>query len=296
MRMAMEAARCVIAQVNPRLPWTDGAAVVPADAFDHVVEIEEPLLEVPPRAPSAAEQEIAARIARLVPDRAVIQLGVGALPDAIAAALADKRDLGVHTGLLTDAFRGLVEAGAVTNRYKAIDTGLSVTTSFLGTRGLYDFVDRNPGIVMRETRYTHGAGILLQLEKLHAINSAIEVDLTGQVNAEIAGGRYLGLRFAGRPRHRCVGLDHAQGQPVAHRGQAVRAGHHRAQRCRYRGHRMGRRRAAGPDAVGADRGDDRYRTSRPSLRAGAGGGQGRHAAGGLNQVEAVSPHRSSARR
>jgi acyl-CoA hydrolase len=192
MRMAMEAARCVIAQVNPRLPWTDGAAVVPASAFDHIVEIEQPLLEVPPRAPSAAEREIAARIARLVPDRAVIQLGVGALPDAIAAALADKRDLGVHTGLLTDSFRGLVEAGAITNRYKAIDKGLSVTTSFLGTRQLYDFVDRNPGIVMRETSYTHGAGALLQLEKLHAINSAIEVDLTGQVNAEIAGGRYLG--------------------------------------------------------------------------------------------------------
>ena len=191
-RVAMEAARTVIGQVNPRMPWTEGASVVPSSEFHRLVEIDAPILELPPRAPSAAEQQIASHIARMIPDRAVIQLGVGALPDAIAASLTGKRDLGMHSGLFTDAFRDLSEAGAITNRYKEVDTGLSVTTSFLGTRRLYDFVHRNPTILMRQPHETHGPATLLQLSRLHAINSAIEVDLTGQVNAEAVGRRYLG--------------------------------------------------------------------------------------------------------
>lgn len=191
-RMAMEAARTVVAQVNPQMPWTDGDSVVPASMIHRTVEIEAPVLEFPPREPSAAEKEIAARIIRMIPDRATIQLGVGALPDAIVAGLTGKRDLGMHTGLLTDAFRDLSESGAITNRYKSVDTGYSVTTSFLGTRRLYDFVDRNPAIRMRQPTETHGPTTLLKLERFHSINSAIEVDLTGQVGSEAVGGRYLG--------------------------------------------------------------------------------------------------------
>ena len=191
-KRVMAAARYVVAQVNPRMPWTEGDSLVSAEHFDRTVEVDDPLIEMPPRDPSAAEREIAIHVARLVPNRAVIQLGIGALPDAIAAQLARKRDLGIHSGMLTDSFRRLVEAGAVTNRFKEVDTDLSVTTFFVGSRSLYEFIHRNESVRMREPGSTHAAEVLGRLRRLHAINSAIEVDLTGQVNAETIGSRYVG--------------------------------------------------------------------------------------------------------
>lgn len=189
---AIAQARMVIAQINPDLPWTDGASVVSADNFHYVVPAAHPVLEFPARAPSAAEQAIAEQIARLVPDRATIQMGIGALPDAIAAGLAAKRDLGVHSGIVTDAVRALVLAGAVTNRFKEVDTGHLVTGGLLGTRPLYDFAHRNAALRMAPSSHTHSRAVLDQIDTLYAMNAAIEVDLTGQVNAEAVGRRYLG--------------------------------------------------------------------------------------------------------
>ena len=129
----------------------------------------------------------------MIPDGATIQFGIGGTPDAVLAGLFDRRDLGVHSGILSDAFVDLVEAGVITNRHKEIDTGVSVTGALLGTSRLYDWARDNPALSMRAASYTHDGTVLAALDSLHAINSAVEVDLTGQINGESAGGRYVGL-------------------------------------------------------------------------------------------------------
>jgi acyl-CoA hydrolase len=125
-------------------------------------------------------------------DGAVLQVGVGAVPDAILRLLRDRRDLGVHSGMIGDGLVDLVEAGVVTNALKTIDPGVSITGALIGTRRLYDFADRNPKINMRGCAYTHSAEVLSRLTRLVTINSAVEVDLTGQVNAEQSGEQYIG--------------------------------------------------------------------------------------------------------
>ncbi|MSO75341.1 MAG: acetyl-CoA hydrolase/transferase family protein [Alphaproteobacteria bacterium] len=189
---AMAHARIVVAEINDRAPWTFGDGVVDGRRFDYVVPVSRPLLEwrAPPAGP--LEDAIAGHVARLVPDRATLQYGVGAIPDAIARRLGGRRDLGVHSGSLADSFVDLVEAGAVTNRYKEIDPGVSVATALYGTKRLYDFAHRNPALKLMGTDYTHGMGVLGQFGSLVAINSAIQADLTGQVGAEAVAGRSIG--------------------------------------------------------------------------------------------------------
>ncbi|MDE2049918.1 MAG: acetyl-CoA hydrolase, partial [Gammaproteobacteria bacterium] len=125
-------------------------------------------------------------------DGAVLQVGIGAVPDAILRLLHDRRDLGIHSGMVGDGLVDLVEAGVITNARKPIDPGISITGALIGTRRLYAFADGNPKIGMRNSAYTHGSTVLARLPRLVAINSAIEVDLTGQVNAEQSGSLYLG--------------------------------------------------------------------------------------------------------
>jgi acyl-CoA hydrolase len=122
----------------------------------------------------------------------VIQTGVGAVPDAILRLLHDRKDLGVHSGMLGDGLVELAEAGVITNARKEIDRGISINGALIGTKRLYDWADRNPAIRMTPTSYTHDAAILGQLSRLVTINSALEVDLTGQVNAEQSGSAYMG--------------------------------------------------------------------------------------------------------
>ena len=131
-------------------------------------------------------------MAAIVPDGATIQIGIGGTPDAVLARLRDRRDLGIHSGLLSDAVVELIEAGAVTNARKEHDRGVTVTGSLLGTARLYAWADGNPSLALRSLDHTHDPTVLAGLRSLHAINSAIEVDLTGQVNAEVVGGRYVG--------------------------------------------------------------------------------------------------------
>jgi len=192
MAWAVRHARLVIAEVNPHMPWTDGEAVIPAGAIHHRVSVSRPLDELPPIAPGPIEAAIAANLAPFVPDRAVIQMGIGALPNAVARVLARKKDLGIHSGIFGESFMDLIACGAVTNRYKEIDTGLSVTSFFIGTRRLYDFVNRNPRLRMASVPYTHGPRAHAAFDCLVAINAAVEVDLTGQVNCEMADGRWVG--------------------------------------------------------------------------------------------------------
>ena len=191
-REMIAAARVVIAEIDERMPLTGQDALIARDSITHVAEADgtEPLLPDP--VPSAEDRALAARVAGLIPDGATVQLGIGGLPVAVCAALNGHRDLGVHSGIVPDAIVELIEAGVVTNRLKGIDPGVTVTGGLFGTRRLSDFAHQNPAIHMRGAAYTHSARTLMQIRNLHSINSAIEIDLSGQVNSEIAGTRYVG--------------------------------------------------------------------------------------------------------
>ena len=189
---ALEGARVVIAEVNPSVPWTYGARTLVASDFDLLVAARHEPLETPPVVASEVERQIAGRVAALVEDGATLQIGLGGVADAVLRLLTDRRDLGLHTGIVGDGIVELAQAGALTNARKTIDTGTSVVGILAGTQRLYRFADRNPAIQLRGSDYTHGARVLGAIDRLVAINSAIEVDLTGQVNAEVAAGDYVG--------------------------------------------------------------------------------------------------------
>jgi acyl-CoA hydrolase len=188
---AVAKARVVIAEVNDQVPFTYGE-LLPASRIDCAVHVSRMPVEVAPAKIGATDEAIARHAAAYIGDGAVLQTGVGAVPDAILRLLHDRRDLGVHSGMLGDGLVELVEAGVITNAGKAIDTGVSINGALIGTRRLYQFADRNPLIRMCSTAYTHDPATLAGLERLVTINSAVEVDLTGQVNAEQSGDHYLG--------------------------------------------------------------------------------------------------------
>ncbi len=186
------AARVVVAEIDERMPLTGQDALIGRDRITHLTRAdgEEPFLL--DAQPSDADRALAERVAGLIPDRATVQFGVGGLPVAVCAALSGHSGLGLHSGVIPDAAADLIEAGAVDNRHKGIDVGVTVTGGLFGTARLMRFADRNPAIALRRATYTHGVGTLARLEKLHTINSAVEIDLSGQVNAEMAGRRYVG--------------------------------------------------------------------------------------------------------
>ena len=190
---AISRARLVIAQLNPELPWTCGDTIIEGGDLDILVSAAEPPLELPPRPAGPVERAIAQHVARLVSDRATIELGLGAIPEAVTQALGGKRGLGVHSGAIGDGVAELMQAGIVDNRHKEIDPGITVATMLMGTRRLYRFADRNPAICMRATSYTHDALVLGNFRRFVAINGALEVDLAGQVNTETAAGRHIGV-------------------------------------------------------------------------------------------------------
>lgn len=185
-------ARLIIAEINPATPRTRGTEW-PHDVKVHLtVKSDTPELEAPQLDAAEEDRLIADHVAELVPDRAVLQLGVGRLPDTIAKRLGGHRDLGVHSGALTDAMVALSGVGALTNAAKEIDTGLTIGGTVIGSRLLCDHIDANPSVHMRPTSYTHSPMQLGRLSRFHAINSAIEVDLLGQINTETAKGRRIG--------------------------------------------------------------------------------------------------------
>ena len=190
---ALDRARLVIAQVNPKLPWTHGDTVVAPSAIDLLVPAAARPLELPARPAGPIERAIAEHVSRLIPDRATIELGLGAIPEAVTGALSQKRGLGIHSGAVGDGIANLMEAGVVDNRHKEIDNGVTVATMLMGSSRIYGFAHRNPALQIRATTYTHDAGVLGNFRRFVAINGALEVDLTGQVNAETAGGRHIGL-------------------------------------------------------------------------------------------------------
>lgn len=190
-KAAVESADVVIAEVNPRMPRTHGDGFVHVEEFDAFVECESELLELPLGEPDAVCRELAAHVASLIPDEATLQLGIGEIPQALAPLLVRKRDLGVHTEMFSDGLIDLIESGAVTNRRKALHPGKVVAAFCMGTRRLYDHVDDNPGFEFRGVDYVNDPFVIARHERMVAINSALEVDLTGQVCADSIGAAFF---------------------------------------------------------------------------------------------------------
>lgn len=189
---AIARARVVVAEVNDKLPWTwcDGA-IDPA-RIDYIVRTSRPPVQARAQPIGPEDEAIARHAAAYIRDGSTIQTGVGAIPEAVLASIGDRRDLGVHSGLISDRIADLIEAGVITNARKPIDTGITAAATLLGTNRLYDFAHKNRAVKLFTYMHTHRAEILSRLGNFVAINSAIEVDLTGQINAEIAMGDYIG--------------------------------------------------------------------------------------------------------
>ncbi len=188
----VQAARCVIAEIDERLPITAQDALVEAKDIDVLTQCDADEVLMPDPEPTDIDMRVAAHVAGLIPDGATIQLGVGGLPVAVCRALMQHKDLGVHSGVISDIVVDLVEKGVITNARKGIDAGRIVTGGLFGSRRLMNFADGNQRIEIRCSEYTHNQQVLARLPNLYAINSGVEVDLTGNVNSEIAAGRYLG--------------------------------------------------------------------------------------------------------
>jgi acyl-CoA hydrolase len=181
----------LIAEINRRMPPTRGTARLPLSAFAATVETDRPLAEAPSRPPDEIERAIAGHVAGLIDDGDTIQIGVGSLPAAVLAALCGHKDLGVHSGMITDGVVDLIEKGVVTGCQKEIDLGVVVTGAALGTARMYDRLNEFP-VEFRPASYTHAPQVLAQLGSLVSINAAIEVDLLGQVGAELRSGVHVG--------------------------------------------------------------------------------------------------------
>jgi acyl-CoA hydrolase len=176
---AFEKARAVIAEVNEQIPWTNTELRLRRDDFDMVVETSRPPVYLPFTPPSEAEGQIAAHAAARVPEGATIECGIGSLPNAVLSALAGRADLGYHSGVVCELVPRI--------RPRRCTGG-----ALMGTQVLFDWARSNPNLQLRSSDMTHGAAALAKIERFVAINSAVEVDLTGQVNGEVAGGRYVG--------------------------------------------------------------------------------------------------------
>ncbi len=210
---AIRTAKTVIAQINAAVPRTLGDSFVHVDDIDLGVEVDVPPYAHDPAIIGDVERRIGEYVAELVPDGATIQMGIGAIPAAVAKSLTGKRDLGVHTEMMTDVVLELVEAGVVTGRAKDINAGRIVATFMLGSERLYRWVDDNPMVEMRPVEYTNDTAIIRRFKRMIAINSAIEIDLTGQVCADSIGPRlYSGV--GGQ-------MDFVRGAALSDEGRAI---------------------------------------------------------------------------
>ena len=191
---AAQTAARVIAQVNPNMPRTYGESSIHKSRFSAMVLSDEPLHERITHPPGEVERQIAAHCAGLVEDGATLQMGIGAIPDAVLSALKNHRRLGVHTEMFSDGVIDLVECGAITGEDKTVETGRIVSGFVHGTRRLYDFIHENPIVHLHDIGYVNDTVVIRKNPKVTAINSAIEVDLTGQVCADSIGSRqYSGV-------------------------------------------------------------------------------------------------------
>lgn len=189
-RAALESAAMVVAEINPRMPRTHGAGFVHVRDVDAFVLNDVPLLEVAPPEPDDVSRKIGEFIAGLVPNGATLQMGIGQIPNAALAALREKTDLGLHTEMLSDGVIDLIEAGVITGRRKSFHPGKAVTSFCMGTRRLYDYVHDNPFFEFLPTEMVNDPGVIARNDRMVSINSALQIDLTGQVCADSIGTRF----------------------------------------------------------------------------------------------------------
>jgi 4-hydroxybutyrate CoA-transferase len=184
---AIETAKIVLAEINPHVPWIHGHGHIHLSQIQAFVETQDELPTVPVTPTSAQESQIGLHVAGLVEDQATLQLGIGQIPNAVCAHLSQHRDLGIHTEMFSDGVLGLWKTGAITGKYKKKHPGKMVTSFVLGTKELYQFVDQNPEVLILESSYTNDTHVIRQNPKVTAINSALEIDLTGQICADSLG-------------------------------------------------------------------------------------------------------------
>ena len=191
---ATRTADIVLAEINERMPRTHGHTVVPLSKVTAFIHTDRALPAHPPRAHTAVEEQIGTIIADLVEDGATLQMGIGAIPDAVLARLGDKNDLGIHTEMFSDGVIDLFEAGVITNRLKKVHAGRIVTSFVMGSQRLYAFIDDNPLVEFHPCDRTNDTHLIRKNPKVTAINSAIEMDLSGQICADSMGHRiYSGI-------------------------------------------------------------------------------------------------------
>ncbi len=188
---AVQTAKIIIAQINPKMPRVHGEGFISASRIDFAVEAESELPEEKSLPQTPEEEKIARFVAPFVEDGSTLQMGIGAVPNAILSCLRDRRHLGIHTEMWSDSALDLIEAGAVDNSKKAVVPGKTVSSFLIGSRRLYDFVDDNPSVVQLDTAFVNRPEVIASNPKVIAINSAVEVDLTGQVCADSIGAHVI---------------------------------------------------------------------------------------------------------
>ena len=288
-KTAAQSAKKVIAQVNPNMPRTLGDAFIHVSKLDLIVPVDVPLPEVHMADSSELAGQIASHIIDLIPDGATLQTGIGGIPDAVLRRLGGKKHLGIHTELFSDGVIDLVERGVIDGEMKTLHPGKIVAGFILGTRRLFDYVHDNPIVELHPTEYINDPFVIAQNDRMVAINSAIEVDLTGQVCADSIGPRlYSGVggqvdfiygasrSKGGVPDHRLARDGHRQGrdrQQDRPHAQGRRRRRHDAQPRPLRGHRARRGGSLRQDHPTARPRPDRHR------RAGVPGGAGEEGEG-----------------
>ncbi|MBF0454095.1 MAG: GNAT family N-acetyltransferase [Magnetococcales bacterium] len=191
---ACRSARYVIAQINPSMPRTFGRGFIPFNSIDAYIEVDEPLIELPPKPQDDITLRIGRNVSMLIEDGSTLQMGIGRIPDAVLQSLQDHRRLGIHTEMFSDGLIDLMEKGVVDNSRKSLHPGKTITSFCMGTKKLYSFVHENPHVEFHPSEYTNNPSIIAQNDRMIAINSAIEVDLSGQVVADSVGSRlYSGI-------------------------------------------------------------------------------------------------------
>ncbi len=186
-RAAIDTAPLIIAQVNPQMPRVHGDGVIHVSEIDALVEVDAALPESPPLGLTPAEEQIGKNIASIIDDGATLQMGIGAIPNAVLKFLTNHKDLGMHTEMWTDGALDLIEKGVINNRKKRIHPHKSVSTFLFGTKKLYDFIHDHPAVIQLDVAYVNNPTVIARNPKVTAINSAVEVDLTGQVCADSVG-------------------------------------------------------------------------------------------------------------
>ena len=189
-KMMIEKADMVVLEINENLPWTLGDTQVHISQINHIVENKAPLIELPVIEPGEEEKKIGKHIADMIENGSTIQLGIGGIPNAITKSLKDKKDLGVHTEMFTDGMVDLFKDGVITNQKKSIWKGKMVGTFALGTKKLYDFIDKNLAVEFQQGNITNDPCIIGQNHKMVSVNTALQVDITGQVCSEAIGNKH----------------------------------------------------------------------------------------------------------